>query len=156
MSLPQPQPAATRSPRSIVLIVIGAIAAALLLLYGGASLLTWILPGDSPEAAAQQSPMTGAVALQVADLPVYWQEQTASVDWRALAEAPAWDGTWLSVKTSMVADSDARQPAMAMCATLSGYWISSGQEFHSVRVLAKTGSVLVSRRTQGEQCTWRR
>lgn len=145
--------AAPRPAWQIVAITAGALAAVVALLYLGVAVLDWIT-ADQPQA---QQPMTGQVQqAALADLPVYWQEQTSSADWRALAGTPSWDGTWLSVSTQLVADADAKQPATAMCAALSGYWISSGQEFHSVRVLDKSGSVLVSRRTLGEQCTWRR
>lgn len=116
---------------------------------------------ERPSPVAQQSSAAApaspaAKVVDAAQLATYWSDTYSGSDWYALASGPDWDGTWLSVSTKLHADADAKAPATAICAALSGYWLQSGRAFHSVRVLDQAGQVLVSRRTEGEQCSWRR
>ena len=104
---------------------------------------------------ASDTPVVQRPAVDVNQLDTYWATYSG-VSWYGLAQQPSWDGAWLSVRTSLWADADARVPASQMCAALENFWVTTGQRFGSVRVLDAAGNVLVSRRVESDPCTWRR
>ena len=83
----------------------------------------------------------------------YWAGPNVTPRTRNLVTSVDWSGSVLTAHTQLVADSDAIEPATTICGALSGFWVG---DFHSVRVLDGADQVLVSRRTAGETCTWRR
>lgn len=111
-------------------------------------------PEDRPTTEAPAGPAPSKV--DAAELGKYWADNYSAVSWYPLTEVPTWDGNVLTAKTKLVADSDAKAPAISICGALSGYFVLSGKEFQSVRVLDGAGQILVSRHTQSDQCQWRR
>jgi len=83
----------------------------------------------------------------------YWAGPNVTPRVRDLVTSVDWGGSVLTAHTQLAADADAIEPATTICGALSGFW---GGEFHSVRVVDGADQVLVSRRTAGETCTWRR
>lgn len=64
-----------------------------------------------------------------------------------------WSGIAFIAHTDLVADSDARTPATQICMAASGFWAPG---FRPIQVYDRNETVLVSRRSQGEACEWRR
>jgi hypothetical protein len=107
--------------------------------------------GNVPAPSAAQ-PAT----VDVSDLPAWWEQNYSAASWYGLTSVPKWDGNTLTAETKLYADSDAVAPATSICGAMSMYWLATGKEFHSVRVVDGAGQILVSRHTMAEQCTWRR
>ncbi len=67
----------------------------------------------------------------------------------------SWSSETLVFGTDLHADGDARQPAQWVCGTGAQYLAGSGLPQH-VQVMDGSGSILTSRRGDGDQCAWRR
>lgn len=110
--------------------------------------------GAAARSAAPQVPASSAGPVDQATLDRYWTDNFADASWYPAVTQVGWDGLALTAHTSLPATADSRSAAEAICTALSGYWPADG--FRPVRVMDDGGLVLVSRRAQAEQCTWRR
>jgi len=64
-----------------------------------------------------------------------------------------WNGIAFIAHTDLVADADAKSPATQICMAVAGFW---APDFRPIQVYDRADTVLVSRRTVDETCTWRR
>lgn len=85
----------------------------------------------------------------------YWADNVSD-DVQATVTSVDWSGSMLTAHTKLYADGDAVLPATDACTALGGFWLFTGRDFHSVRVLDGADQILVSRHTITDNCTWRR
>lgn len=121
-------------------------------LVGGIAI--WANNGESAPAATQ--PPAPASPFDRAAFDAYWAGPVVRDEYRAMVKSVDWSGGVLVAHTSLFADSDAVEPAKAICVALSMFWAGTPQGFEPVRVVDRVDEVLVSRRTVGDTCTWRR
>lgn len=146
---PQVQP--RRKSRAPLIVI--TVAVSLLALCGGVAFIALAVSpvgSSTPDAGAPKPAVFDQAAFDT-----YWAAN-ASDGVQELVKSVDWSGSVLTAHTDLQAAAAAVEPATAACAALSGYWVSAGVDFHSVRVVDGADQVLVSRHTQADACTWRR
>lgn len=91
--------------------------------------------------------------LPLGDLEAYLAEGFGSTSWYDDITEISQNSGVVWVETSLYADSDAVEPAEAICAAVSSWQLSELDEFVGVSVRAADGNRLVLRGSQDESCT---
>ena len=129
-----------------ILAIAGAAVGIIVLAIAGS-----LLPGAPAAESTTQPPAT--VDQRVLDL--WWKDGSVPASVMAITDSVRWDGVALVAQTRIVANaSAATSAAKAVCMALSAYGLTHGG-FLPVQVVGADGGVLVSRRSEGDVCTWR-
>jgi len=131
------------------LIIVLALAGAMTLLFGGATLLTVVFPAKpslSQQPAAPAAP--GATFDRVA-WDQWWQNWSGT-SWGQEVTGVSLDGDTLTAATQLYPKDSNKAAALSICGALSTYW-----KERPVRVNDRSGNVLASAH-EGESCAWRR
>jgi len=102
--------------------------------------------------ATTPRPATTPSGFDRAAWDAYWSSWAQASYGRHVTDV-SWNGIAFIVHTDLVADLDAKTPATQICMAASGFWAPG---FRPVQVYDRAETVLVSRRSAGESCTWRR